>query len=581
MPTHAQNIETLQDLLDLLREHSHLRGFRELFESPQQMVDFAQRAKIKRYEQGEQIYRQGKAGHDFLIVIKGQIRAVDTQTEELKLLSYFSQGEIVGERAILANTVRTATVEVVTNHAILAFFDRDTWNWLTSQNPQFENYFQALEKNRLKQSEVKFRGKQWDETVVDSTKRHFIAYLSTLPLPLTLLIGPILFFLAAELLGIQFIATLSNGLVLLAIVPFVAVSVIVMIYNFFDWRNDDFIVTTKRVIHIERYLFFGEQRRYAPLTRIQDVTVTSGILDVIFEADNLRITTAGAGVIDFNNIRRANEIRQVIFRERDRSKARVAAADVAALRKNIAHQLNWEEKIQENVMAVAEDEAAVDDTTHAKTIHYNRFIDYFIPRAKEVDDAGGGTIVIWRKHFLVLLIHIFLPILAIIISSYLFLASMILWLPPFGPIVAWPIQVLLGVAVLVSIFWYIWQYDDWSKDQYIVTDTQIIDIEASSFRLTKTRREGTFDNIQGVYSEVPSLFYKLLNMGNVIIETAGTQETFTFNMVFDPASVTREIFNRWAQYQQREREKSRDSTTNQILDVLKEYHHLAKKKPSS
>lgn len=580
MPTSAQNVDNLQELFDLLHENPTLRKFQSLFESPQQMGEFAERAKFMRYEQGEQVYRQGKTGHDFLLVISGQIRAVDTQAEEPKLLSYFSPGEFVGERAILSNTVRTATVEVITNHAILAFFDRDTWNWLTQQNPQFYDYFKSLEQNRLKQSAMDFQGKQWDETVVDSTKRHFIAYLSTLPLPLTLLIGPILFFLAAELLGIPFISTLSNGLVLLTIVPFVAVAVIVMIYNYFDWRNDDFIVTTKRVIHIERYLFFGEQRRYAPLTRIQDVTVTSGILDVIFEADNLRITTAGAGVIDFNNVRRANEIRQVIFRERDRAKARVAAADVAALRKNIARQLSWEEKIQENVMAVAEDEAAVDDS-HAKTIHYNRFIDYFIPRAKEIDDAGGGTIVIWRKHFLVLLIHIFMPILAIIISSYLFLASMVLWLPPFGAIVAWPIQVLLGVAVLASIFWYIWQYDDWSKDQYIVTDTQIIDIEASSFRLTKTRREGTFDNIQGVYSEVPSLFYKLLNMGNVIIETAGTQETFTFNMVFDPASVTREIFNRWAQYQQREREKARDSTTNQILDVLKEYHELSHKKPYS
>jgi hypothetical protein len=113
-----------------------------------------------------------------------------------------------------------------------------------------------------------------------------------------------------------------------------------------------------------------------------------------------------------------------------------------------------------------------------------------------------------------------------------------------------------------------------------VTNTRIIDIEASSFKLTKTRREGTFDNIQAVYSNVPNVLYKVINMGDVIIETAGTQDTFTFNSVFDPDSVTSEIFNRWALYQQNEREKDRDETTNQVLSVLKEYHNLVTK-PSS
>ena len=120
-------------------------------------------------------------------------------------------------------------------------------------------------------------------------------------------------------------------------------------------------------------------------------------------------------------------------------------------------------------------------------------------------------------------------------------------------------------------------FNAWKKDVYILTDTQIIDIESSAFRLISRRREGTFDNIQGVFSDVPGFFYKLINMGNVVIETAGTQDTFTFDKVFDPASVNREIFNRWAAYQQREREKARDSTTSQVLEVLKEYHYLTQR----
>jgi hypothetical protein len=63
-------------------------------------------------------------------------------------------------------------------------------------------------------------------------------------------------------------------------------------------------------------------------------------------------------------------------------------------------------------------------------------------------------------------------------------------------------------------------------------------------------------------------------MGDVIIETAGTEETFTFRRVYDPASVREEIFSRWALYKQRERETNRDSTAKQIIQVLAEYHKL-------
>ncbi len=569
---HGTNI---QDLINLLQTENSLKDFREAFENPDDSAEFAGKAEFRTYDQGVQVIKQGEPGNEFFIVMSGQLRVIDVSGKTPRLLDYFSTGEIVGERVLLGSERRTATVEVITSHAKLAFFNENDWNWLLGKNSRFGDYFQNLEGVRLQKSSVDFPGRQWDEVIVDSTKRHFIAFMSTLTLPIVLLIAPVLFFLIAELLGINVITVISDFLARITLLPFVTAALLLIVYNYFDWRNDDFIVTTKRVIHIERYLFFGEQRKDAPLTRIQDVTVTSGILDVLFEADNLRIKTAGAGEIDFSNIRRANQIRQSIFRERERAKARVAASDVAALRQNIADELNWDEKIEKGVVPVAESEAVV--VRQPKTRHYNRLIDYFVPRGKEVNDIESGTVIVWRKHFFVLFLHIFLPVMAILISSYLFLSSLILWLPPFGTIAALPVQIGLGIAILAGLFWYIWQYDDWNKDLYMVTDTQIIDIESSSFRLVRTRREGTFDSIQSVYSDVPSVFYKLLNMGNVIIETAGTQDTFTFNNVFDPASVTREVFNRWASYQQQEREKDRDTTTNQVLQVLKEYHRLAHK----
>jgi uncharacterized membrane protein YdbT with pleckstrin-like domain len=346
----------------------------------------------------------------------------------------------------------------------------------------------------------------------------------------------------------------TDTLPLIATLPFIILAIVLALYNYFDWRNDDFFVTTKRVLHIERYLFFGEYREYAPLLRIQDVTHKADLLDWIFDSDSLMIATAGAGVITFGHIRKAQEVRQAIFRERERAKARVAAADVAALRHNIVDQLHWEGELKEEVMVVAEAEAVL--TRQPLTHHYNRAVDYFIPRIKEINDTGKGTVITWRKHYYILFIHIIFPLLALLVSLYLFMASFVLWLPPFTGF-AVPVQIGLALAVIASFLWFLWQYDDWRNDIYMVTHTQIIDIEATAFRFRRTRREGTFDTIQAVYSEIPNFFSKLINMGDVIIETAGTEATFTFKNVFDPASVTIEVFNRWSLYQQRERESRR------------------------
>jgi uncharacterized membrane protein YdbT with pleckstrin-like domain len=558
-----------QQLLSLLQKSKSLEVFRNAFEKPEDLQEFADRARISNHEQGEQLIKQGDHGDFFFIVLDGQLRAVDVEADPPHLLNYHTAGDIIGLNALLGDRTRKATVEVVVP-AKLAFYDEDDWSWLLGKNSQFKTFFEDLEKNRIQQAMVDFPGKQWDEVVVISTKRHLISYIATLPIPIALLIAPILFLFVGSLFGLEFVAIIGDTLGLLFIVPFVLLAALLAVYNYFDWRNDDFIVTTKRVIHIERYLFFGEQRNDAPLTRIQDVTAESDFFDYLFDTDNLVITTAGSGVIRFDHIRRADHLRQHIFQERARAKARVAAADVAALRHNLAKQLDWD-GLEENVMAVAEPEAYL--VHEPPTRHYGRVLDYLIPRMKEVNDTGNGVVVIWRKHYYVLFINTILPLIALLASIYFFLASFFLWLPPFT-VVAAPIQFGLALAILASFIWYLWEYDDWNKDVYMVTNTQIIDIESAAFRLRRTRREGTFDNIQAVYSEIPDLFHKLLNMGNVIIETAGTKDTFTFKNVFDPASVTKEVFNRWSLYQQREREARRDATHGQVMEVLTQYHKL-------
>ena len=568
MENDAQLGQDVQELLTLLQNDPSLEEFRQAFSDPQGLEDLAKQAQFQVHDfSGHKIIRQDDPADGFYIVMSGQLRAIDLKDKQRpKLLNYLTAAEICGVRGLLNNHgQRIITIEVVTRSKI-AFFDRSVWDWLLANNPDLRPYFQKLEDQRVKQASEDFPGRQHDEVVVISTKRHFVAFIATLPLPLTLLIAPLIFLLAAELLGIRFSVLLFDALTLIATLPFIIVALLLMVYNYFDWRNDDLIVTTKRVTHIERILFYGEQRRDAPLARVQDVTTLSDIFDLIFDSDSLKITTAGAGSIEIHHVRKANEVRQAILEQAEHAKARVAEADVSALQQSIASQLSWDDELPQKALAVAEEEWT-DGPQQSTTHHYTRAIDYFIPRVMEVDEMGGSTIITWRKHRYILLINIIAPTIILILSIYLLFAFALVF----------PLQLLVGVAILSSFVWYIWSYDDWHKDLYQVTDTQIIDIESAAFRLRRSRRDGSFDNIQNVYTEVPNLFYKLLNMGNVIIETAGSEETFTFKNVFNPASVNKEIFNRWSLYQQYKREQDRESTTQQVLDVLKEYHRLSQK----
>ncbi len=275
--------EDIQKLFDLLQHDKSLKDFKDSFENPEDLEEFAKRAKIAEYEQGIQVIKQGERKTDFFIVLEGQLRAVDMSYTEPHLLGYFATGDIFGEQAIIAeNKMRTATVEVVVS-AKLAFFDEEDWLWLVNKDTRIRNYFEDLKRSRSTRSAVDFPGRQWDEVVVASTKRHFVAFVGMLPLPLTLLVGPILFFLGAEMLGLEFLSILTEGLTLLVTLPFFIVAIGLSVYHYFDWKNDDFIVTTKRVVHIERILLYGEKRWEFPLTRTQDVTLISAILDLIFD----------------------------------------------------------------------------------------------------------------------------------------------------------------------------------------------------------------------------------------------------------------------------------------------------------
>jgi uncharacterized membrane protein YdbT with pleckstrin-like domain len=129
------------------------------------------------------------------------------------------------------------------------------------------------------------------------------------------------------------------------------------------------------------------------------------------------------------------------------------------------------------------------------------------------------------------------------------------------------------VLLAISIGWYLWSYDGWRNDVYIVTDTRIIDIEGSSFHLREeTRTEGTFDVIQNTDYNSPNWLARVFRIGDVTIDTASQQKAFTFDSVARPDEVQQEIFKRLIAYRERRAREENERQAAELAKWFDTYH---------
>ncbi len=548
--------ELYEKLKAMLRETSVLSDLSEA-----QIARFASQAQYEEFKQGTVFIEQGAPADSFYFIMEGQVRVIDVSAKPPRLLNYMHEGEFVGELAFIRREPRAATVDVVVD-ALLARFDRRAWDDLLSYSPEVKDRFQQAEAQYTSYARLHFEGQQTDEVTILKERRHILVAIVNMAAPLfTLLIGLLLGWLLNDL-------KLFNPAINYGCFTgfFVLLALMMGGYFWLEWWNDDFIVSTKRVIHIERDIFGGTHREEAPLTQIHDVVVsTPNFFTRTFGYTDVIIKSAGLGSILFDGVRDGERIKRIIFAQREKAKERVQATDLAAIRKSLAGRIGWAGGPLE-----AKPLPVVDTTPPKSTRPLPRLLRYYIPRVREETPDG----VIWHKHYLIWLKNIALPTLVGWISLYVFIASLA-GLPPFvkGPnytATAW-----LGVWLVINFVWYTYMHDDWAKDLYIVTNTKIVRQDSSAFRLRGEEiRETTFDNVQNINYESPNFLARLLQLGRVVIETATVGEKFVFDDVFAPIDVQQEIFSRWVAFKERQRQRQRESEEERFTTWLGEYHKM-------
>jgi hypothetical protein len=535
-------------------------GTSSLFEKlPEDELEYiASLVEVQRHPEGSVVVRQGDPGDAFYVVLSGQLEVLQMDKNELeRIINYHLAGHYFGEGALLTGKPRAATVRAM-DEVELAVFDKRAFDQLCSRHPDIKNY--------LIRTRVDFPGRRPDEVADVHTRRHPYAVIERFFIPVVVLV-----LWAGITFGLSlFLGSSVQAVLLGAWAVFSVLWLLVAVLLYIDWINDAFIVSTKRVIHIEKVLLLREERHEAPIDQVVSVNMeTPTLMARLLGFGTLNIHTASLGKpIVFDHLTDAGRVQQVILELRDRAKAYRVAEERGQQRRILQEHLGLHEGEEE---PPTPQPPPPPPDTRGMLYH---FFDYFVPRMVLVTPGE----VTWRRHWYVLIKEVAAPLLALLLLAVGMIVASFSSLPLTGRISSSPFFsyfVALSLLPFLGLLgWLWWRYEDWRNDIYTVTETSIIDRESAPFGFREQKRVGSLEDIESVYSHVPSFLAKLINLGNVIIDTAGAPRAYTFDSVYDPIAVQQEIFSRMQAYRERQRQRESQAEMERWADWLTTYHRL-------
>ncbi len=140
---------------------------------------------------------------------------------------------------------------------------------------------------------VKFETQEAKEEVVLFLRQHFIVNVPWIFFTIVLLIAPTVIFPAlVQALRLNF--TVPTGYIVVATMFWYLATFGFALASFIGWFFNIYIVTDDRIVDIDFFYLLYKQFSEADLTKIQDISYTSGgIFATVFNYGNVAIQTAG------------------------------------------------------------------------------------------------------------------------------------------------------------------------------------------------------------------------------------------------------------------------------------------------
>ncbi|MEO8288980.1 MAG: PH domain-containing protein [Chloroflexota bacterium] len=336
-------------------------------------------------------------------------------------------------------------------------------------------------------------------------------------------------------------------------------------YVLLDWREDWIALTTRRVILMNKKLFFRESRRECPIGKVQNVVAEyPNPVGMAFDFGDLNVDTAGAGTLLFRDLPRPKILREAIFKQQEIQHAKQPPPE--DLRKEaIRSIILGQDPTSPGPQPPAQHPRNQDGTSFVSGYGLFNSLFPFVPQR-------DGRSVTWHKHWSYLLRGVLAPVLLYALVLACWFGAIVLGTPGevglIETILGWMALALLPVCAGVAV----WNWEDWRNDLYRLDHERVYHIESLPFGLREQSKETLITRITDVMYDVPGPLANLLDYGNVVIKTPGESTEFDFKGIPCPREVQQEIMDRVDRY----RQKSAAGTDRDIEAWLRAYHDVTR-----
>jgi Cyclic nucleotide-binding domain len=510
------------------------------------------------YPKDAVIFEQDRKADSFYLIHGGAVRIVRKQNKKEDQLARLVREDYFGEMALIANRRRSATAIADTDTSLLVL-SRAHFEKLYKQKPHLRLNLEVAIRSRRLARRLRFKWLRPDEVVYFLARKHFVILLQTLVLPVTSLLLPLFLFYAWFTFVPSLVVVIAAFASLIAIAAWVVWLVV-------DWGNDYYIVTNQRVIWLEKVVGIYDSRQESALSTVVSVGVEAGPLGRVLDYGNVIVRTF-VGRIPFSHVDHPNQAARMIEEYWMRTRAAAMMTEKEAMKDEIRKKLGIP------IPPKPTPASAPPAPLPPKRASLLRLLGANTLKLR----YESGDMVIYRKHWVVLVLEAWMPVLGILALLILFLQRLfqLVGLPNESlfnfdggfPVDTW--AAMLFIVMLVFVGWFVYRVIDWSNDQFIVNAEQIIDIDREPFG-TEKRTAAQLESILGTEYQRIGILGNIFNFGTVYITVGGTK--LAFENVLDPAAVQSDINRRFAARKAKNEQQQIAKERERMAEWLATYH---------
>ena len=512
----------------------------------------AQLARRETIGVGRDIYRQSDDDKTLYIVYSGKVRLIHVDsTGAPNEVGTVGPGKLLGESALLLAETHDVTALALTD-VVTIVFKRDTFILLREQQPRLWGQLNLSEPVAKRLSAPHFGWQAKDEVVVLFTREHWWGLIRRMFFPLVGLLGVIALVLIVQ----QSLPAFFNLAVILGAVTLA----VILGYVLLDWRNDYWVVTNRRIVHVVEIILIRKRRTETPLPAVTQLQyVRHGMAATLFDFGDLEVETF-TGTIGMRDVPNPMQIKNEIQDEVAKLRARERAAGRRTIRDDLEKRI-----IAKQLPIAAAPPAPVMEPPPPNLSM--GLIKYFFPKQIE----RRGDMIIWHRHWTVLWRTAIWPTLGMV-GAILAFFNWYFGASPLGRILEdgawwiWPI-LLGGLGA-----WWWWMFEDWRNDEYALTANRVLEIERTPFSLNERRRESPLTDFQSTELKQVGPWQKMFHYGTLIIKIPGGQ--IVFKDISKPALAQAEISSRLGALNAKKAEKEAQSRRTELSDWFAAYDEI-------